>query len=218
MLADRSGTLHTPTIVMPHHGTRIGTVNPMPFSSILTNSQPKSTLNSYLHSSYQINPTWLPLFTSIPFTLYPGKQKKPERYHSVLEETTPSIPSTSGQQYDDYEATMELWHCMAADQMLRGEMVLMLFRLHHLKNSPPLIGETQEDIHKEPRPHIFEAMPEDHVLAEVFDNQLDQVLLLINFIQMRTRILKLVNKLEVLTEKLTNIAFGLDWNSMPGMH
>ena len=94
----------------------------------------------------------------------------------------------------------------------------MLFRLHHLKNSPPLIGETQEDIHKKPRPHILEAMPEDHVLAEMFDNQLDQVLLLINFIQMRTRILKLVNKLEVLIEKLANIAFGLDWNSMPGMH
>ena len=48
MLADRSGTSHTPTIVTPRHGMRTGIINPMPSSFTPTNLRPTSTLSSYL--------------------------------------------------------------------------------------------------------------------------------------------------------------------------
>ena len=110
MLADKFGTSHTPTIVMPRHGTRIGTLNPMPSSSTLTNSPPTSTSNYYPHSSYQTSPTWALPSASIPSTPYPGSPMKPGRYRLRSVMTMPPAPSTSGPQYDNYEVTMKLWH------------------------------------------------------------------------------------------------------------
>ena len=59
-------------------------------------------------------------------------------------------------------------------------------------------------------------MPENRILADLFNKELDQILLFINFIQIRTHILELVNELKILTEKLHNIACGLEQKSMPG--
>ena len=111
---------------------------------------------------------------------------------------------------------MELWHQFSADQMLRRELVLIPFGLHHLRNAPRPTGEMGEDIHEEPKLHTLEATPEECAQAELFDNKLDQVLLLVDYIQTRTRILKLVNELETLTEKLTDIVLGLKQSSMHG--
>ena len=135
----------------------------------------------------------------------------------VSEGTTPSIPNMSGPQYDNYGVTMELWHRFAADWMLRGELILMPYRLCHLRNTPQPTGEMREDIQEASRLHIPGVRPEDHAAHEHFDNQLDQALLLIDYIQTRTRIFVLIDKLEVMMEKLADIALGLEQNSMHGM-
>ena len=136
----------------------------------------------------------------------------------VLGEMTPSILSMFGPRYNNYTATMELWHWFTADQMLRGEPAPMPYGVHHLRNALQLTGEMREDAYEEPRHHILEAMPEDHVQVEQFNNQLDQALLLVDYIQMRTRVFKLINKLEIMTEKLTNITLGLEQSSTCGMY
>ena len=123
-----------------------------------------------------------------------------------------STPSTSGPLYNDYEATMELWHRFAADQMLRGEPITMLYGVHHLRNAPQPIGGTREDVQEEPRLHTLGAKPEDHTPVTQFDNQLDQALLLVNYIQTRTRIFELIDELKIMTEKLTDIALALEQN------
>ena len=124
----------------------------------------------------------------------------------------------SGQQYDNYEAVMGLWHRFAVDQMLRGEPVPMPYGVHHLRNAPRPTGEMRKDAHEGPRLHTLEATPEGHVQTEEFDNQLDQALLLVDYIQMRTCIFKLIDELKIMTEKLTNIALGLERSSMHGTH
>ena len=187
-------------------------------SFIPTNSPLTSTSNFYQPSSYQASPTWPLPSVSTPSVLYPGNKTKPGRYHLVLGETTPSIPNMSGPRYDDYGATMELWRRLAADQMLRGEPVSMPYRVCRLRNAPQPTGEIREDAHEEPRLHTLEAMPKDHVQTEWFDNQLDQALLLVNYIQTRTHVFELIDKLEVMTEKLANIALGLEQSSMHGTH
>ena len=132
------------------------------------------------------------------------------------ETTTPSTPSMSGPQYDDYEATMELWHQFATDQMLRGEPVLMPYGVRHLRNTPQPTGEMKEGVLEKPKPHILEDKPEDHIPTAVFDNQLDQALLLINYIQTRTCMFELIDELEVMIEKLADITLGLEQNSTHG--
>ena len=215
-LADRFETSHTPTIVMPRRGMRTGTISPMPSSSIPTNLPLMSTSSSYQPSSYQTNLTWPLQFASTPPIQYPGNQAKPGKYCLKSEMTPPSAPITSGPQYDDYEAMMELWHRFTVNQMLRGEPVLMPYGVHHLRNNPRYIGEMREDAHEGPRHRTLEATPEDHVQAKQFDKQLDQVLLLVDYIQTRTRIFELIDELEVMTEKLANIALGLERNSTHG--
>ena len=74
------------------------------------------------------------------------------------------------------------------------------------------------DVHEEPRLHTLEVKDEDRVLANLFNNELDQLLLFINFMQMRSHILQLVGELKILTEKLQDIAHGLAQNSTPGTH
>ena len=113
---------------------------------------------------------------------------------------------------------MELWHRFTADQMLRGEPAPMPYGVHRLRNALQLTGEMREDAYKEPRHHILEAMPEDHVQVEQFNNQLDQALLLVDYIQMRTRVFKLIDKLEIMTEKLADITLGLEQSSTCGTH
>ena len=218
MLANRSGISHIPTIVTPCHGMRTETVHPMPFSSTPISSQPMSTSNSYPHSSYLMNPVWSPLSASILSMLYLGSPMKPGKYRSVLEETTPSTPNMSRQWCNEYKTTMKLWHCFATDRMIRGEPVLMPFGLHYLRNSPQPIGEIREGIHEELRLHIPGVKPKDHVPAEQFDNQLDQALLLVNYIQTRMCVFKLIDKLEVVMEKLADIALGLKRSSTHGTH
>ena len=61
-------------------------------------------------------------------------------------------------------------------------------------------------------------MPEDHAPLEWFNNQLDQALLLVNYIQTKARVSKLIDKLEIMTEKLADIALGLEQNSTHGTH
>ena len=129
-----------------------------------------------------------------------------------------STPSTSGPLYNDYEATMELWHRFTADQMLRGEMVLMPYGVHHLRNTPQPTGEMREDVQEEPRLHTLEARPKDHIPTTQFDNQLDQALLLVDYIQTRMRVFELIDELEIMTEKLTDIALGLKQNLTCGTH
>ena len=102
--------------------------------------------------------------------------------------------------------------------MLRGEPVLTPYGVHHLRNAPQPIEGTREDIQEEPRLHTLEAKPKDHVLAMQFDNQLDQALLLVDYIQTRTCIFELIDELEIITEKLTNITLGLEQNSTHGTH
>ena len=95
-------------------------------------------------------------------------------------------------------------------------MVLMPYGVHHLRNTPQPTGEMREDVREEPRLHTLEARTEDHIPTMQFDNQLDQALLLINYIQMRACIFKLIDELEIMTEKLTNIALGLKQSSTHG--
>ena len=61
-------------------------------------------------------------------------------------------------------------------------------------------------------------MPEDHAPLEWFNNQLDQALLLVNYIQTKARVSKLIDELEIMTEKLTDITLGLEQNSTHGTH
>ena len=217
-LADKFGTSHTLTIVMPRRGTRIGITNPMLSSYTPTNLLLMSTSNSFQPSSYQVNQAWPPPSTSIPSTQYLGNMMRPGKYHLTLGTTTPSAPSTSGPRYNDYEAMMGPWHRFAADQMLRGEPVMMLYRVHHLRNAPRPIGEMREDVREEPRLPIPEARPEDHAQAKQFNNQLDQALLLVDYIQTRTCVFKLIDELEIMMEKLADIALGLEWSSMHGTY
>ena len=76
----------------------------------------------------------------------------------------------------------------------------------------------REGIQEGPRLHTLKAKPEDHIPTMQFDNQLDQVLLLVNYIQMKTRVFELIDKLEIMTEKLTNIVLGLKQSSTCGTH
>ena len=203
---------------MPCHGTRTGIINPMLFSSIRMSSPSTSTSNSYQPSFYQANPTWPPPSVSTPSVQYPGNRTKPERYHLRSETRTTSTPSMSGPLYDDYEATMELWHQFAADQMLRGEPVLMPYGVHYLRNTPQPTGEMREDVQEEPRLHTLKARPEDHAPTVQFDNQLDQALLLVDYIQTKTRVFELIDELEIMTEKLADIMLGLEQSSTCGTH
>ena len=124
----------------------------------------------------------------------------------------------SGQQYDNYGAVIGLWHRFTADQMLRGEPVPMPYGVHHLRNAPRPTAGMREDVRGEPRPYTLGAMPEGHDQAKRFDNQLDQALLLVDYIQTRTRVFELIDELEIMTEKLADIALGLEWSSMHGTH
>ena len=124
----------------------------------------------------------------------------------------------SGQQYDNYGAVIGLWHRFAADQMLRGEPVPMPYGVHHLRNAPRPTGGMREDAHEGPRLHTLEATPEGRIQTEEFDNQLDQALLLVDYIQTRTRVFELIDELEIMTEKLADIALGLERSSMHGTH
>ena len=94
----------------------------------------------------------------------------------------------------------------------------MLYGVHHLRNAPQPTGEMREDVREEPRLHTLEARTEDHIPTMQFDNQLDQALLLVNYIQMKTRVFELIDKLEIMTEKLTNIVLGLKQSSTCGTH
>ena len=76
----------------------------------------------------------------------------------------------------------------------------------------------REGVQEGPRLHTLEAKPEDHIPTMQFDNQLDQALLLVNYIQMKTRVFELIDKLEIMTEKLTNIVLGLKQSSTCGTH
>ena len=67
---------------------------------------------------------------------------------------------------------------------------------------PQPTGEMREDVQEEPRLHTLKARPEDHAPTVQFDNQLDQALLLVNYIQTITRVFELIDKLEIMTEKL----------------
>ena len=93
----------------------------------------------------------------------------------------------------------------------------MPYGVHHLRNTPRITGEMREDIQEEPRLHTLEATPEGHAQAEQFDNQLDQALLLVDYLQTRKCIFKLIDELEIMTEKLADITLGLKRNSIHGM-
>ena len=100
--------------------------------------------------------------------------------------------------------------------MLRGEPVSMPYGVHNLRNALQPTGETREGVQEEPRLHTLKAKPEDHVPITQFDNQLDQVLLLVNYIQTRTCVFELIDELEIMTEKLADIALGLERSSTLG--
>ena len=102
--------------------------------------------------------------------------------------------------------------------MLRGEPVLMPYGVHHLRNAPQPTEGTREDVREEPRLHTLEARPEDHTLTAQFDNQLDQALLLVNYIQTRTCVFELIDELEIMTEKLADITLGLERSLTHGTH
>ena len=76
----------------------------------------------------------------------------------------------------------------------------------------PLIEEMWVGKHKEPRCPTSKAMSIEHTLANLFDNELDCLFLLLNFTQMRTRILELIDKLRILTRRLNEITHGLVQN------
>ena len=76
----------------------------------------------------------------------------------------------------------------------------------------------REGVQEGPRLHTLEAKPEDHIPTMQFDNQLDQALLLVDYIQTRACIFKLINELEIMIEKLADITLGLEQSSMGGMH
>ena len=74
--------------------------------------------------------------------------------------------------------------------------------------SCPLIEEVWADEHEEPR------LPatEEGALADLFDNELDWLFLLLNFMQTRTQILNLIEELRILTRRINNITCGLKQN------
>ena len=83
---------------------------------------------------------------------------------------------------------------------------------------PPTYRRNERRRSQGPRLHTLEATPEGHVQTEEFDNQLDQALLLVDYIQTRTCIFELIDELKIMTEKLTDIALGLEQSSMHGTH
>ena len=95
---------------------------------------------------------------------------------------------------------------------------MMPYGVHHLRNTPQPTGETREGIQEGPRLHTLEAKPEDHIPTVQFDNQLDQALLLVDYIQTKTRVFKLIDELEIMTEKLADIMLGLKQSSTCGTH
>ena len=76
-----------------------------------------------------------------------------------------------------------------------------------MRNHLP-IGETRGDEHEGPRLPIVE----EHALAELFDNKLEQLFLLLNFTQTRTQILELIKELGTLTRRINDIVRGLRVN------
>ena len=123
-----------------------------------------------------------------------------------------------GPQYNNYGAMVEFWHQLVVDQITRGEPVWMPYGLNHLGNAPQPIGETREGIQEEPRPHTLEAMPEGRAPLEWFNDQLDQALLLVDYIQTKARVFELINELEIMMEKLVDITLGLEQSSTCGTH
>ena len=95
---------------------------------------------------------------------------------------------------------------------------MMLYGVHHLRNAPQPTGEAREGIQEGPRLHTLEAKPEDHIPTVQFDNQLDQALLLVDYIQTKTRVFELIDELEIMTEKLADIMLGLEQSSTCGTH
>ena len=81
-----------------------------------------------------------------------------------------------------------------------------------MKTNYPLIEEMWVGKYKEPRCPTSEAMSIEHILANLFDNELDCLFLLLDFTQTRTRILELIDELRILTRRLNEIAHGLVQN------
>ena len=75
--------------------------------------------------------------------------------------------------------------------------------------SHPLIEEMRIDEHKEPRCPTPKAMSVEHALANLFNNELDRLLLIVNFTQMRIHTLELIDELRILTRRLKDIERGL---------
>ena len=57
----------------------------------------------------------------------------------------------------------------------------------------------------------------EHTLAGMFDNEMEHLLLLIDFAQTRAQILETIDKLAALTQRLEEIASGLNPSSTHGM-
>ena len=57
----------------------------------------------------------------------------------------------------------------------------------------------------------------EHTLAGMFNNKMEHLLILIDFAQMRAQILETIDKLSMLTQRLEEIASGLNPNSTHGM-
>ncbi|ETW82511.1 hypothetical protein HETIRDRAFT_315174 [Heterobasidion irregulare TC 32-1] len=82
------------------------------------------------------------------------------------------------------------------------------------KRNRPSIKEMKADGLEEPRrPTTME-----HTLAEMFNNEMEHPLLLVDFVQTRAQILKTIDELAALTWKLKEIASGLNPSSKHGMH
>ena len=61
-------------------------------------------------------------------------------------------------------------------------------------------------------------MPEGRAPLEWFNDQLDQALLLVDYIQAKARVFELINELEIMMEKLVDITLGLEQGSTCGTH
>ena len=172
----------------------------MPSLSTLMNSQLTLTSNSSWHSFFQINSAWSPWSVSTPLVLSLGLHKGQCRDTLQTSRIPQHIQSILDLLHDAQTATC----MMGTPHSPIVETHPILFGLQ-TRTSCPLIKEMQGDKCKEPRCPTPEATPMEHALAELFDNELDCLLLIINFMQTRTRILRLIDELGTLTRRLQDI-------------
>ena len=135
----------------------------------------------------------------------------PGKYCLQLVETPLPRLNTSGQQYSDNLQTV--MSTVATNQMPMFKLVIMPFRLQTMTSNHPLIEEVQKGIHKERgktlRPTHLEVTAGTCVLANLFNNEMEHLLLLIDLAQTRERIFTLLEELETLASQLREIKHGL---------